>query len=204
MMTSVLLTYILTVFVFLLMPGPVNLVVVNAAAKYGLKGAFFAVVGTNTASLVLILVAGLMIAGLGKLDTQFLTLLSGFGGGYLIYFGYKLWLESKNITQKDKVNVEVVALSKVVINSFMIGISNPKDIIFFMTFFPPFINQLDMALFPSLFILTLIWCVLDYSILLAYGLGISKIMNPKREQIINRICSLLFIVIGIYAVFQAV
>ncbi|WP_373747362.1 LysE family translocator [Neisseria dentiae] len=204
MIISVLLTYILTVCVFLIIPGPVNLVVINTAARYGLKGALFAVIGTNAASLVLILTASLMIAGLGKVNAQFLTLLSGLGGGYLIYYGYKLFWDSRRKKQENKSSVEIVELPKIIINSFMVGISNPKDVIFFMTFFPPFINQLEMSLFSSLLVLTLIWCVLDYSILLAYGLGISKIMSPKCEQAINAVCSLLFIGIGIHAVYQAV
>lgn len=204
MLISILLTYILTVFVFLLMPGPVNLVVVNAAAKYGLKGAFFAVVGTNAASLVLIISAGLMIAGLGNVNNKFLTWLSVLGGLYLIYYGWKIWADSRKINHENKQEQTISELSKLMVNSFMVGISNPKDVIFFMTFFPPFVQKMDMTLLPSLLVLTIIWCVLDYGILLAYGLGISKIMTPKREKIINIFCAILFIGIGIYAVFQAV
>lgn len=203
-MLSVLLTYILTVFIFLIMPGPVNLVVVNAAAQHGLKGAFFAIVGTNTASLVLIFIAGLMMAGLGKVDEHFLNWLSGLGGAYLIYFGCRLWLDSRKRQPENTLTMKTLELPKIMVNSFMVGISNPKDVIFFMTFFPPFIQQLNMSLFSSLLILTLIWCVLDYGILLAYGLGIAKVMNAKRERLINAICSLLFVVIGIYAMYQAV
>lgn len=110
------------------MPGLVNLVVVNTASKHGLKGAFFAIIGTNAASLVLI-AAGLMIVGLGKIDQNLLTWLSAAGGIYLIYYGWHFYAGIKKVKQEEE-KEDIAELPKIMAHSFMVGISNPKDVIF--------------------------------------------------------------------------
>ena len=202
MIYSVLSAYILTVFLFLIIPGPVNLAVVEAAAKRGFKGALCAVAGTNAASLCLIATAGLMMAGVGKLNPRLLDYLALAGSLYLLYYGVSLW---RNRRPHQQTHAKIPkSHSKIFIGAFAVGISNPKDVIFFMTFFPPFIGQLGMDLLPALLVLTALWCVLDYAILLAYGLGIAKIITPQREHIIQILCAVLFIGFGAYALFRTV
>lgn len=198
-MWSVLSAYIATVSIFLLMPGPVNLAVVNATAKFGLKGAFASVVASNFASLLLISVAGLMMAGVSGIHHHLLHILSLFGGFYLIYHGYSLW---RNIAKPHihTQNPSPKTLGTTAIATFWIGIANPKDIVFFMTFFTPFVLRMQMDLLPALAILTLLWCILDYTILILYGLGIAKIRTPKIAHMIEWVSAILFIILGLYAI----
>ena len=58
---------------------------------------------------------------------------------------------------------------------------------------------MDMGLLPGLLILTLLWCVLDYLILTAYGMGLARLMTPKREKAAYILSDLLFIGLGVYA-----
>lgn len=198
MITSTLLTYIITVTVFLIVPGPVNAMVVNAATQGGWKSALVAVVGTNTASLCLIAIAGLLLGSIISIAPQTFNLLSKFGGAYLIYYGGSL------LRHKHDDNIHTSTLPRspknVAINAFFIGLSNPKDILFFTTFFPPFITQMGLGLSTSLLLLTIIWCLLDYSILLLYAIGIAKYLPSHIKPILNRLTALLFIAIGIYAI----
>lgn len=198
-MIAVIGAYILTVLLFLALPGPVNLAVVNHAARSGWKGALLAVFGSNLASLVLILTAGLMLSGLGQVHEGFLDVLAALGGLYLLYYGWRLW-QSRGQTVAPEIRPEIRSSGmKIAASSFMIGISNPKDVIFFMTFFPPFILRLGWDLWPGLLLLTAVWCVLDYTVLLAYGMGAAKIVTPARARAVNAACAVLFILIGLYA-----
>lgn len=86
-LASVLLTYIISVTTFLILPGPVNLFVVNSTLKYGIKGTILAIVGTNLASLVLIAIAGFLIAGADSIDHRILDVLTLLGGLFLLYYG---------------------------------------------------------------------------------------------------------------------
>ena len=97
-LTSVLLAYILSVTTFLILPGPVNLFVVNATLKQGIKGTLLAIIGTNLASLVLIATAGILIAGADSLNTLILDLLTLLGGIFLLYYGI---IQVRNSFQKS-------------------------------------------------------------------------------------------------------
>lgn len=200
---SVLAAYVATVAVFLLMPGPLNLVIMNGAARYGLKGALLSVAATNAASLLWIAAAGLMLAGIAEINPRWLDGLATLGGLYLIYYGYRQWAQTRRAHAKlDHAAAALpqsAGMAQMMVSAFLVGVSNPKDIIFFMTFFPPFIGRLEMALLPALLLLTLIWCVLDYVILTAYGLGLAKLLTPRREKIIHALSGILFMALGLYA-----
>lgn len=200
---SVLAAYVVTVAVFLIMPGPLDLVIMNGANRYGFKGALLSVAATNAASLVWIGCAGLMLAGIGGISETLLTALTGVGGLYLAYYGIRLWQDAR----RPRVNVQHAAeqlpppqsLGKMARSAFWVGLASPKDILFFMTFLPPFIGRLDMGLLPGLLALTAVWCLLDYLILTAYGMGLAKLLTPKRERIAYACSGLLFVVLGLYA-----
>lgn len=203
-MTSVLLAYILTVGIFLILPSPIDLVIMDGAHRHGFKGAFFSVMATNAASLIWIAAAGLMLAGIGQINDQALNWLTAAGGAYLVYYGISLWREAKqtHILDNNNANTTPKSLKKIMLHAFGVGLSSPKDIIFFMTFFPPFIGQLNIGLINGLLLLTLIWCIMDYLILIAYGMGLAKWLTPARETVVYRLSGITFITIGLYAVFH--
>lgn len=205
-MVSVLAAYIATVLIFLILPSPIDIVVMNGANRYGFKGAFCTVMATNAASLVWIAAAGVMLAGLGAVNESFLDILSGVGGIYLIYYGYGLWKNAGHTVTESSFQTKAApqSLRQMMASAFAVGISSPKDIIFFMTFFPPFIGQLDFGLIRSLMVLTLIWCILDYVVLIAYGIGLAKLITPKREVFIYRVSAFIFWAIGLYAAWTGV
>lgn len=203
-MMSVLAAYAATVAVFLILPGPLSLVVMNGANRYGFKGALLSVAATNAASLVWIACAGLMLAGIGSISEILLTVLTGIGGLYLVYYGIRLWLDARQrqplkLQQAAELAPPPQSLGKMARSAFWVGLASPKDILFFMTFLPPFIGKLDMGLLPGLLALTAVWCLLDYLILTAYGMGLAKLLTPKRERIAYACSGLLFVVLGLYA-----
>lgn len=232
MLTSILITYILSVTTFLILPGPVNLFVVNATLKSGMKGTFWAILGTNLASLVLIAIAGILIVSADSMSTMLLDILTLLGGVFLLYYGgvqIREALKPKSISEKNPKDFQDRELSsditksysyerkdqplsadtdfsvlKLVSQAFAIGISNPKDVIFFMAFFPPFIIQMQMSIPLSLLILTLIWCILDYALLFLYGVLTQKFIKGTFATVFALLCGILFLSIGLYAIYLAV
>ncbi len=83
--------------------------------------------------------------------------------------------------------------------AFTVGISNPKDILFFVAFLPQFISP-DIALLPQLLVMCLSWCVLDLICKLAYGGG-ARLLTPvlkngRNLEMFNRGSAGLFVGIG--------
>ncbi|MHC5225361.1 LysE family translocator [Ignatzschineria sp. LJL83] len=214
-LASVFFAYIISVTTFLILPGPVNLFVVNATLKYGTKGTIFAIIGSNLASLILIGTAGFLIAGADFINPLFLDSLTLLGGLFLLYYGImqvkELLMKRACDAQDDIKDVsksshsfEIKAPISLISQAFAIGISNPKDVIFFLAFFPPFILQMGFSIPYSLLILTLIWTVLDYTLLFSYGMFTKRFIKGRFEKIFTLLCGLIFCGIGIYAIYFAI
>ena len=88
-----------------------------------------------------------------------------------------------------------------VLKRLLVGISNPKDIIFFSAFFPQFVSispHLDL----SLTILTLTWIVLDFLTLSLVYIFFRRLSNSYLYPKILGLCGLLLLVIAVYGLYQ--
>lgn len=86
--------YTLAVFMLILTPGPVVALVTGTAARHGSRKAFLTVIGTNSASLVLIAFAAMVLAGIVSLSPLHLSLL-GLAGSVFIGWGAIVSLQSR-------------------------------------------------------------------------------------------------------------
>lgn len=186
--------YILAVLMLLLTPGPVVALVTGTAARYGSRKAFATVTGTNGASLVLIMLAALMLAGVVSLPPLFLHLL-GMAGSLYIGWG----AVSSITTVSVKKTGEETALSREpggFIRGFLTGISNPKDILFFVAFFPQFIG-ITQDFTTSIMTLSLVWIFFDFTILSLYILLISRWIPERHGRHIELTSSLFLIAVSL-------
>ncbi|WP_425068812.1 LysE family translocator [Reyranella sp.] len=119
-------------------PGPNVLYVTTRSIRFGLGPAFIGVAGCLTA-LVLMLtgsVAGLsalLLALPGAFDVLKIA-----GAAYLVYLGIQVWREPV----ADEAPPPSSATSGVALfrDGFLVGISNPKLLVFAAAFFPQFID----------------------------------------------------------------
>ena len=80
------------------------------------------------------------------------------------------------------------------------GISNPKDIIFFASFFPQFIgvtSDVDV----SLVLLTILWIILDFSTLSLVYLGFNKLSQSKLYNKLLGVCGAILVSIALYGIY---
>ena len=207
-MIEILFAYILAVFLLIATPGPVVALVIRNASMYGFKIAFFTSVGTNFASLLLIAIAIAVILGVFQISPFILSTLSLLGCGFIFYLGasslYQTFKshQSKSLQelnqplQFDKNNPQKTFLASF-LEGFGIAISNPKDIIFFIAFFPQFIPLSDSILI-SLSILVAIWILLDFCILMSYAMLMQKIIFLRYKNIVGIMSDIILIAVGIF------
>lgn len=189
---SLLLAYMLAILLLLLTPGPVVAVVTGTAARHGYGRAFVTVMGTNAASLVLMALAVLILTGLVSISPIGLQI-AGVIGSLLI--GYIAWegLRATNATVAIK-----AASQGGLLKGFMVGIANPKDILFFAALFPQFI-AVTPHFSSSLLILAVVWIVFDFAVLSVYIIGVKRWLPPTLLQRIERLsmlCLLLIALVG--------
>lgn len=199
--------YVLTALMLIATPGPVVFLVVNTAIKSGPYKAFGTILGTNWASLVLIFVAVFIISTSLVISPQLFHVISLFGClfiGYIAITSIKeafvlrsLPTATVDVTEDNTNNKTGKALKKGgLLSGFLVGLSNPKDIIFFVSFFPQFIKVTD-SFNKSIFLLTLLWVLLDFLILGIYIMFIRKLTTNKVKNVIVLFSGLILLVIAI-------
>ncbi len=199
---SLITAYILSIFLFLGTPGPVTVLVVNASIKDGFLAGFKTVAGTNTASLILITLSFVIIQGVFSVSEQALNWLTLLCSLYLLYFSIGILKDKVDIKQTIEENSEKVTKNHFR-DGFTVGISNPKDILFFIAFFPMFLKISDNVN-VSMLLLVLIWIALDYIILSCYSFVFSKISNNRVANIINKLSGSILLLVAIYAIVKMI
>ncbi len=78
----------------------------------------------------------------------------------------------------------------------MVGISNPKDIIFFVAFFPQFIHVTD-SFSASVAWLTGLWVLIDFMVLAGYIALARQAFALKYRVGINRVACLVLLAVAL-------
>lgn len=170
-------------------PGPSALLCVTHAARHGVRPALATIVGGMTASMTLM---GLSALGLGAViaasDTLF-HIIKWAGTAYLLYLGIATWRSQSN-GAADEPAVQTAATANpnpavqdppqagrsmwcswrpLYRKGLIVGIGNPKDLLFFSALFPQFMDA-NLPIAGQLGVLALTWLVLDGTIMLGYVL----------------------------------
>ncbi|MFV3383467.1 MULTISPECIES: LysE family translocator [Pseudomonas] len=185
MNTALTATYALTVLLLIATPGPVVALIVNTAAASGSRKALSTAVGTNWASLVLIGAAAWIIMTSAAIDKAWLSGLSLLGCLFIAYIAITTLREALQAPAADAPAPTAEQPGRGgLLQGFMVGISNPKDIIFFISFFPQFI-QITESFGKSMVVLSLLWIAIDFAVLSLYIFAIGKIASQRSNRIIT-------------------
>lgn len=198
MNTALTATYALTVLLLIATPGPVVALIVNTAAASGSRKALFTALGTNWASLVLIAAAAWVIMTSAAIDKAWLSGMSLLG---CLFIGYIAAGTLKEALQPPaEGDTASPAAGKAgrggLWQGFMVGISNPKDIIFFISFFPQFI-QITESFEKSMVVLSLLWIAIDFAVLSLYIFAIGKIASQRSNRLITLVSGVMLLLIAV-------
>ncbi len=131
--------------------GPSVILAASNGINFGRKKALAGVLGHVSAVMILALISA---SGLGLIlmasDLAF-TIIKYVGTAYLIYIGIAIWRNkgSWSFTDKGAITPQKRALYK---QSLLLGLSNPKALVFFSALFPQFI-QPEYAVLPQFLLL---------------------------------------------------
>lgn len=189
-----LITYALTVIVMIATPGPVMMLVASAGLKGGYKKALQTIFGTNLASLILIFASILVLKGVLSISPVVFDVIKFLGCLYIAYLGYGIFKEVF-ASQEMQLKPQTGGFKK----GFFIGISNPKDIIFFSAFFPQFIH-VTTDINVSLLLLTAVWILLDFTTLSVVYFGFNRLAKSPHYPKILAVCGIILIVIALYGI----
>lgn len=197
---SLLTAYLLAILLFLATPGPVTILVISASVKSGFRAGLATIAGTNIASLILIVLSFVIIQGVFAVSETAMLWLTFFGTLYLFYFSINIIRDKIDLQKTLQDNSTRVSKNHFK-DGFLIGISNPKDILFFIAFFPIFL-AVTSDIYVSMMALTLIWIILDYSILSIYAFTFSKVSSNRTANIISKLSGITLLMITMYVFYE--
>jgi threonine/homoserine/homoserine lactone efflux protein len=144
--TSTLAAFVLASFILVVVPGPSVLFVISRGVALGRKAAVLTVLGNETGLLIQVL---LVAAGIGSLVERSVVayeVLRLAGAAYIVYLGVQAIRHRRALS--TVLDVTATRSSRhIVREGFVVGITNPKAIVFFTAVIPQFVDP-DGAAVP--------------------------------------------------------
>jgi threonine/homoserine/homoserine lactone efflux protein len=165
--TSQLLTFVVASVLLVLIPGPMVLFVVSRALASGRRAVLASVLGNSLGSAVLVV---LVAFGLGSVVARSLlvfTVIKLVGAAYLVYLGVRTYRERGELAEAMRVATPV--RRGAVRQGVVVGLTNPKTLVFFAALLPQFVNPHAGAVPVQMVLLGLIYVLVAAVLDAAWG-----------------------------------
>jgi threonine/homoserine/homoserine lactone efflux protein len=153
--TSTLAAFVLASFILVVVPGPSVLFVISRGVALGRKAAVLTVVGNEMGLFIQVL---LVAAGIGSLVERSVVayeVLRLAGAAYIVYLGVQAIRHRRALS--TVLDVTATRSSRhIVREGFIVGITNPKAIVFFTAVLPQFVDPGGAAVPLQMVVLGLI------------------------------------------------
>ena len=135
-------TYVLGTVLVILLPGPNSLFVLASAARRGVAAGYSAAAAVFIGDSLLMLAAALGVVSLLKAEPLLFVALKYLGAAYLFYIGFNMlrgaWRQWHQPQQAADAPAQ--ALGEPFRRALLLSLSNPKAILFFVSFFIQFVD----------------------------------------------------------------
>ncbi len=139
--TSHLLAFIVTSCVVIAIPGPSVMFTVSRALTIGRRGALLTVVGNAAGAYVQIVAVAFGIGALVERSILAYTLVKLIGAGYLVYLGVQAIRHRRALNEAMVGRLVRARSRRIVADGFLVGVANPKTIVFFVAALPQFVDR---------------------------------------------------------------
>ena len=188
-------------FIFGISPGPGTLAALSISTTRGLRSGLILSAGEAVGDITYLTLAILSLGYLAQILEPAMTVVRWLGAGYLIYLGISQFrLISININSNTLSSKNLIRLFFM---GFLIGGTNPKVILFYLSFIPLFIDLSNIELTTGLQIASTVYVSVFASLVVVCIAGNqikSWINKPRSIKILNRITGTMMIFVGLLLV----
>jgi leucine efflux protein len=189
--------FVAAIIVFLLIPGPGNLALITSTSKGGIRGGLAATLGVILGDQVLMWTA---VAGVAALLASYpvaFAAVQWLGAAYLAYLGAKMLL-----AKPGDAPILNIRPSHFLRQALMITLLNPKAIVFYMAFFPLFVDPVHHQGLLTFAVMALTIAVLTFAYglvatLLTHFLAERMRANPVVSRALNKLAGVFLIGFGV-------
>ena len=185
-------------FVYAISPGPGLFAVLAISTRYGPIPAIWLSLGHTIGDIIYVALAMLALNVLSDVISNSMLYVKILGASYLIYIGYQQW-RSKGISfeQSSQKNSTL----KLLMAGFVVGVTNPKTIIFYLSFLPIFIDLNNLTVVTEIEVISVIGFTVFFVLSLANIMGIKlrkHIENPTIIKRVNELTGITMILVGCF------
>lgn len=189
--------FVVTIIVFLAIPGPGNLALITSTGKGGLRGGFAATFGVIAGDQVLMWLAVAGVAALLKAAPVVFGAVQWLGAAYLAYVGWRL-IRSR---PGDAPVVQILP-RHYFRQACAITLLNPKAIVFYMAFFPLFVDPARHQGLATFAVMAVTIAALTFLygaivVLLTHRLADRLRASPRITKALERTAGVLLIGFGV-------
>lgn len=189
--------FVIAIIVFLAIPGPGNIALVTSTSKGGIRGGLAATLGCISGDQVLMWTAVAGVAGLLAANPRVFHAVQWLGAAYLAWLGIKMLLHKPGATPVVKILPRHYFRQ-----ALTITLLNPKAIVFYMAFFPLFIDPVQHRGLTTFAVMALTIAVLTFlyglaAALITYFLAARVRANPRLSARIEKLAGVFLLGFGI-------
>ena len=189
--------FVVAVIVFLAIPGPGNLALITSTGNGGVVGGLAATLGVMAGDQVLMWAAVAGVAALLSASPMLFNGVQWLGAGYLAWLGFRM------ITAKaGDAPVINIRAGQYFRQGLMITLLNPKAIVFYMAFFPLFVDPAHHRGIITFGVMAATIAVLTF----LYGLVVTLLTrhfaerlraSPRATRWLNRVAGTMLLGFGL-------
>ncbi len=196
-------TFVITIIVFLAIPGPGNLALVTSTSKGGIAGGLAATLGVILGDQVLMWSAVAGVAALLAAYPEAFHAVQWAGAAYLAWLGYKMLAAKPGAA--PVLNIKAGHYLR---QALLITLLNPKAILFYMAFFPLFVDRATQQGLVTYGFMAATIAFLTF----LYGLGATLLThflaermraNPTIGRVLEKVAGLFLVGFGIKLALQS-
>jgi threonine/homoserine/homoserine lactone efflux protein len=196
-----LLAFTLTAFALIAVPGPSVLFTVSRALALGRMAGVATVTGNTAGVCVQVLAVAFGIGALAERSVLVFNLIKLGGAGYLIVLGVQAIRHRRRLAEALGARLENKSIARIVADGFVVGVGNPKVIVFFAAVLPQFVDRAAGHVTAQLLVLGLLFAgialVSDSGWALAAGSARAWLArSPRRLELIGGTGGLVMIGLG--------
>ena len=189
--------FVVAIIAFLLIPGPGNLALITSTGKGGIHGGLAATIGLILGDQVLMWLAVAGVAALLSAYPAAFSAVQWLGAAYLVWLGGRMLLAKPGAA--PVLNIRPRHYLR---QALMITLLNPKAIVFYMAFFPLFVDParhqgLTTFAFMALTIAVLTFAYGLTAVLLTHFLAARLRASPVISRSLEKLAGLFLLGFGI-------
>ncbi|WP_280339057.1 LysE family translocator [Nocardia neocaledoniensis] len=189
-------------FLLIVIPGPSVLFVISRALAQGRRAALTTVVGNTAGAYALVVAVAFGVGAVVERSVLAFTVIKLVGAAYLVYLGVKAWRERGSLRAAISGASSEQGGLRTFWEGFVVGVTNPKTIVFFAAVLPQFVDRAQGAVAAQMLLLGLVFNLIAVASDLVWGLAAGTARDwfarsPRRLSAVGGVGGLTMIGLGV-------